>query len=570
MASEEIGIDQDLVGNKLLNKGEETIDSSAVISPASFSVTQNDYNPASLQLSRVLRLTSSANATVTGLTAPDTSRIKQLEISNVGTFTITLSDANAGSVAGNRFSFGADIILLPNMSCTLIYDQTSLRWRCYGAIRNMVSALNIQLFLSSSTYVVPIGVTKLGIWGRAGAGGGGGSGGGGAGFGNAVSGGGGKGGGGGGAGGASIFGYSEIVVIGGSTLTIIVGAGGVGGTAGAGAVGAVGAGGAGTNGGAGGSGGFTRIIGGVGGQILVSSFVGGTGFTNGTHTGVTFTGGVGTGAKATIVVAGGIITTITFTDYGSGYNNLDVLTPVNASGSPALGAGIGATVTINTCLTFARGSGGGLNTPIGGVGGGAGGFGSNGVLGAGGTTLGAGGAGGNSYFGIYSNQPISLAGATGGNGGGIASNNGVVGGTTSAVGDVVFGTGSITIGDCASGSGGTFLGVTWGGGGGGAGSGTSGQSDMGIGGSGVQRGGDSALPIPKLGTESNGGNGNNAGAGGNGIAGAAGMDGFNGRGGSGATGGGGGGGGSTSGGSGGAGKAGGTGSNGALVIQIIE
>jgi hypothetical protein len=52
----------------------------------------------------------------------------------------------------------------------------------------------------------------------------------------------------------------------------------------------------------------------------------GSGYTNGTYTNVSMTGGTGTGAKATIIVAGGIVTSVTITDPGTGYAVSNVLT----------------------------------------------------------------------------------------------------------------------------------------------------------------------------------------------------------------------------------------------------
>jgi hypothetical protein len=52
----------------------------------------------------------------------------------------------------------------------------------------------------------------------------------------------------------------------------------------------------------------------------------GSGYTNGTYTNVIMTGGTGTGARATIVVAGGVVTSVTITVNGTGYAVGDQLT----------------------------------------------------------------------------------------------------------------------------------------------------------------------------------------------------------------------------------------------------
>ncbi len=69
-----------------------------------------------------------------------------------------------------------------------------------------------------------------------------------------------------------------------------------------------------------------------GGEILtLGTITPGTGYTNGTYTNVTLTGGYGAGAKATIVVSGGVVTTVTITDAGNYYVVGDTLTCPNTS-----------------------------------------------------------------------------------------------------------------------------------------------------------------------------------------------------------------------------------------------
>ncbi|MEO6610746.1 MAG: hypothetical protein ABIT05_01395 [Chitinophagaceae bacterium] len=63
--------------------------------------------------------------------------------------------------------------------------------------------------------------------------------------------------------------------------------------------------------------------------------VGGTLYTNGTYTNVPLTGGTGQQARATIVVAGGVVTTVTLTQGGYGYTVADSMS--------ALAANIGGT-----------------------------------------------------------------------------------------------------------------------------------------------------------------------------------------------------------------------------------
>ena len=77
----------------------------------------------------------------------------------------------------------------------------------------------------------------------------------------------------------------------------------------------------------------------------------GTGYTNGSYTGVTLTGGTGTGAKATVVVAGGVVTSVTMTTGGSGYAIGDSL---SAAASSIGGTGSGFTVAVTAAnITYA-------------------------------------------------------------------------------------------------------------------------------------------------------------------------------------------------------------------------
>lgn len=132
MASQTIGVDIDFDGNKLINKGEETISSSAIVNGASFGVNQNNYAPTGIQNCCILRLTTSVNnLNITGIVAPDSARWKQLTICNIGTNTIIFSSNSASSLAANRIltANNGNVSVRTNGSITLIYDQTSQRWR---------------------------------------------------------------------------------------------------------------------------------------------------------------------------------------------------------------------------------------------------------------------------------------------------------------------------------------------------------------------------------------------------------------------------------------------------------
>lgn len=131
MGERQFGVDINLDGNKLLNKGEETIAADAVITPAVITINTNNYEPAGVQSASIIRASSSSHINITGIIAPDTARWKQMTIYNVGTNIITLVNNSALSVAQNRMLMAnnTNIQIPTNGSATLIYDQTSQRWR---------------------------------------------------------------------------------------------------------------------------------------------------------------------------------------------------------------------------------------------------------------------------------------------------------------------------------------------------------------------------------------------------------------------------------------------------------
>lgn len=77
----------------------------------------------------------------------------------------------------------------------------------------------------------------------------------------------------------------------------------------------------------------------------LGTIVPGAGYTNGTYNNVALTGGTGTGAKANIIVAGGVVTTVTITAAGTGYGIGNSLTAPAASIG---GTGAGFSVPIAT------------------------------------------------------------------------------------------------------------------------------------------------------------------------------------------------------------------------------
>lgn len=114
-------------------------DETGDISPAQIIADQNDYNPTSLALSSVLRLSTDASRTITGLAGGADGR--RITIHNVGAQPIVLSNQNALSALANRFLFGGDITLAADQSIALYYDATTSRWRAVTSVGSSAKAL---------------------------------------------------------------------------------------------------------------------------------------------------------------------------------------------------------------------------------------------------------------------------------------------------------------------------------------------------------------------------------------------------------------------------------------------
>jgi hypothetical protein len=78
----------------------------------------------------------------------------------------------------------------------------------------------------------------------------------------------------------------------------------------------------------------------------VGTITPGSAYTNGTYTGIPLTGGSGYGAQATIVVAGGVVTSVTITNGGVKYSAAD--TGLSAAAASIGGTGSGFSVPAAT------------------------------------------------------------------------------------------------------------------------------------------------------------------------------------------------------------------------------
>lgn len=102
---------------------------SVVLTPSQITSNQDNYNPTGAGSADVLRISSDAARSITGLAFPAAN--KTILLANVGSFTITLKN-DVTSTAANRFLIGADFELGANQTVMLYYDATSSRWRMVG------------------------------------------------------------------------------------------------------------------------------------------------------------------------------------------------------------------------------------------------------------------------------------------------------------------------------------------------------------------------------------------------------------------------------------------------------
>lgn len=102
------------------------------LAPSQIMTNLNNYNPTGLAAASVLRLTSDASRTITGIATGADGRT--LLIYNYGAQDIVLANASASSTAANRIltGTGSDITMTPGMSKMLVYELGGTNWRVIG------------------------------------------------------------------------------------------------------------------------------------------------------------------------------------------------------------------------------------------------------------------------------------------------------------------------------------------------------------------------------------------------------------------------------------------------------
>ncbi|HEV7880218.1 DUF2793 domain-containing protein [Bradyrhizobium sp.] len=152
---EAFSVDQG-TGNLALPRG---LALAGVISPPQITANQNDYNPAGAAAATVLQLSSDALRTVSGLAGGAEGRVVNLV--NIGSQPILLSDESTSSSAANRFALGANLTLAAKQAAMLRYDGSATRWRLIaGATGLLVAANNLSDLASTAVARANLGVRE--------------------------------------------------------------------------------------------------------------------------------------------------------------------------------------------------------------------------------------------------------------------------------------------------------------------------------------------------------------------------------------------------------------------------
>lgn len=98
------------------------------IAPSQITSDQNNYAPTNFSTATILRLSTDASRTITGLAGGADGRY--IVISNVGSNALVLAAESGSSTAANRFALGASLTLAASGgTVALYYDGTASRWR---------------------------------------------------------------------------------------------------------------------------------------------------------------------------------------------------------------------------------------------------------------------------------------------------------------------------------------------------------------------------------------------------------------------------------------------------------
>lgn len=112
----------------------ENIYGNKKIAPSQITSNQNDYAPTGYKACGTIEINSDAARNVTGLQNVGEGEVRELY--NSGSFSITLVNASASSIAANRFGFGADVVLKPGDSLTIRHNGTN--WKLLSSARKSI------------------------------------------------------------------------------------------------------------------------------------------------------------------------------------------------------------------------------------------------------------------------------------------------------------------------------------------------------------------------------------------------------------------------------------------------
>lgn len=141
-----------LTANTLLNAAED-VRISGDISPSQITSSQNNYNPTGLADATVLRLTSDATRSVTGLAGGADGRI--IIIANRGSNSIDLTASDASSDADKQFDVGASLGLETDHAGIFWYDSTDSKWICVGKYMTPASQTSMEAAGTTRSFVSP-------------------------------------------------------------------------------------------------------------------------------------------------------------------------------------------------------------------------------------------------------------------------------------------------------------------------------------------------------------------------------------------------------------------------------
>lgn len=112
--------------------------------PIPLGANTDDWAPVGFAAASILRATTDATRELRGLAGGTDGRVVFLQ--NVGNQKLKLMNEAGSSLAANRFSIGADLILRPGQTVLLVYDPVSSRWR---ALRWNVPATALEVIIGA-------------------------------------------------------------------------------------------------------------------------------------------------------------------------------------------------------------------------------------------------------------------------------------------------------------------------------------------------------------------------------------------------------------------------------------